>query len=83
MINLTLPQLLLWIIAIGLVIIPLISILVNTIVTGYFVAREKHIYRIFSNFSKAFEAMLSGLSNEIEKMVKNGKDKTDGGDSNS
>jgi len=85
MANLTPWQLLLWIAAVLMISVPLISILINTIITGYFTAKEKHLYKITSNFSKAFENVLKEFINEIEERKrKNGSHKqTDGGNTNS
>jgi ABC-type Fe3+ transport system permease subunit len=83
MVNLTPWQLLLWIAAVGMIMVPLISILVTTIVTGYFNIREKFYYRLASNFSKAFENALKTMIGEMEKRQKNGTNKTNGSDSNS
>ena len=83
MANLTPWQLLLWIAAVGMILVPLIGILVNTIIIGYFNAREKFYYRMASNFAKAFEKAFKTMNEEIEKRMKNGSNKANGGDSNS
>lgn len=80
MLNLTPWQLLLWIAAVLMISVPLISILVNTIITGYFTAKEKHVYKMTNNFSNVAKEFIK----TIEERKKNGKyNETDGGDTNS
>lgn len=83
MANLTPWQMLLWIAAVGMIMVPLLGILINTIITGYFNAREKFYYRVAGNFSKAFESALKAFAEGMEKGKNNGTKKTDGGDSDS
>lgn len=83
MANMTPWQLLLWIVAIGMTMVPLISILVTTIITGYFNAREKFYYRMASNFSKAIRSALEAMINEIKKRKNDEASKTDDSNPNS
>lgn len=66
MANLTPLQLLLWIAGLGMILVPLFYIAVNMM----YKAKERHMYNIFSNFSKAFECALKAMREEMKKKKK-------------
>lgn len=67
MANLTPLQLLLWIAGLGMILVPLICILANTLMTLRYKAKEQYVYRLFNNISKAFEGAMKAMLEEMKK----------------
>ena len=60
-------QLMLWIVCLEVLSIPLIVILVNSIIIGYFKAKRDHIGKMANSFAKAFEKIADNMLKTINK----------------
>ena len=64
-------QLLLWIVCLEILSVPLIAILVNAIIVGYFKAKRDHFGKIATSFSKALEKITTDIMEKAKGENKN------------
>lgn len=70
MINLTPWQLLLWIAAVGMIMVPLIGILCTSIINAHYKAKEQYTIHIVTLFMKAIGGATEAVAKTIEKKEK-------------
>lgn len=63
-------QFLLWILALAMIVSPFIVGIINSVITGYFKAKDAHIGRIAKAIGATLEGVLDGLNHKLDDIVK-------------
>ena len=83
MANLSAWQLFLWIVLLSIAMTPIIVLIANSIIAGYFKAKEQHFGRMAKAFGELFETLGKDLDGKLktlkDEIAKNkSEEKTDG-----
>lgn len=70
-VNLTAWQLLAWIVGLEIVSAPIVIVIANSVVSGYFRYKEQHVGRITKAVGEAMEKMIKDIESKIKKEEEN------------
>ena len=70
-INLTAWQLLAWIVGLEIVSAPIIIVVVNSVISGYFRYKEQHVGRMAKAIGEAMENMIKAIESKNKKEEEN------------
>lgn len=70
-VNLTAWQLLAWIVGLEIVSAPIIIVVVNSVISGYFRYKEQHVGRMAKAIGEAMEKTIKTIENKVKKEEEN------------